>query len=73
METKPLELRKNKFNVTEALNTPKMFAWQSHMKGIFFPTSQHVSASPQSAKSNRGVKVICLTLSLFIKDGGEKK
>lgn len=63
----------NKFNVTEALHTPKMFALQNHMKNIFFPTSQHVSASPQSAEINRGVKVICSTPSLFIKEGGEEK
>lgn len=63
----------NKFNMTEALHTPKMFALQSHMKGIFPPPSQLVSASLQPAKINRGVKVMCSTLSLFIKEGNEEK
>ena len=59
--------------MTEALHTPKMFALQSHMKGIFLPPSQLVSTSLQPAKINRGVKVMCSTPSLFIKEGGEEK
>lgn len=50
-----------------------MFALRATWKGIFFPTSQHVSESSQSAKINRGVTAMCSTLSLLIKEGGVEK